>query len=47
MLLQALPALRIVALQVGGGKPDEFAAELRKDTGIYAKIIKDANIKLN
>lgn len=39
--------IEALGLQVGGGKPDEFAAELRKDAGIYARIIKDANIKLN
>ena len=36
-----------LGLWVGGGKPDEFAQILRNDAAIYAKIIKDANIKLN
>ncbi|MBI5276501.1 MAG: tripartite tricarboxylate transporter substrate binding protein [Burkholderiales bacterium] len=39
--------IEALGLQVGGGKPDEFAAVLRKDSGIYAKIIKDANIRLS
>ena len=36
-----------LGLQVGGGTPEEFTAVLRKDAGIYAKIIKDANIRLS
>lgn len=36
-----------LGLWVGGGKPDEFAQILRSDAAIYAKIIRDANIKLN
>jgi tripartite-type tricarboxylate transporter receptor subunit TctC len=35
-----------LGLQVGGGKPDEFFRVLRHDAGLYAKIIKDANIRL-
>jgi len=35
-----------LGLQVGGGKPDEFAKIVRSDAGLYAKIIKEANIKL-
>jgi tripartite-type tricarboxylate transporter receptor subunit TctC len=38
--------IEALGLQVGGGKPDEFGAVLRKDAAIYAKIIKDANIKI-
>jgi tripartite-type tricarboxylate transporter receptor subunit TctC len=38
--------IEALGLQVAGGKPEEFAAVLRKDAGIYARIIKDANIKL-
>lgn len=36
-----------MGLWVGGGKPDEFAAAMKSDAAIYARIIKDANIKLN
>lgn len=36
-----------LGLWVGGGKPDEFAQILRNDAAIYAKIIREANIKLN
>jgi tripartite-type tricarboxylate transporter receptor subunit TctC len=39
--------IEALGLQVGGGKPDEFAKTLHKDAGIYAKIIKDANIRLS
>jgi tripartite-type tricarboxylate transporter receptor subunit TctC len=35
-----------LGLQVGGGKPDEFAKTVLRDHGLYAKIIKEANIKL-
>ncbi len=35
-----------LGLQVGGGKPDEFAKIVQRDAGLYAKIIKEANIKL-
>ena len=38
--------IEALGLQVGGGKPDEFQKMLRNDAGIYAKIIKDANIRL-
>jgi tripartite-type tricarboxylate transporter receptor subunit TctC len=36
-----------LGLQVAGNKPEEFQKILRTDAGIYAKIIKDANIRLN
>lgn len=35
-----------LGLWVGGGKPEEFAQTVKSDAGIYAKIIKDANIRL-
>lgn len=38
--------IEALGLQVAGNKPDEFAKVLRTDAGIYAKIIKDANIRL-
>lgn len=36
-----------MGLWVGGGRPDEFAATLRSDAAVYARIIRDANIRLN
>jgi len=36
-----------MSLWVGGGKPEEFAATMKSEAALYAKIIKDANIKLN
>jgi tripartite-type tricarboxylate transporter receptor subunit TctC len=38
--------IEALGLWVGGGKPDEFGKVVRGDAAIYAKIIKDANIKL-
>jgi len=38
--------IEALGLQVGGGKPDEVQKLLHSDAAIYAKIIKDANIKL-
>lgn len=38
--------IEALGLQVGGGTPDDMAKVLRNDSGIYARIIKDANIKL-
>jgi tripartite-type tricarboxylate transporter receptor subunit TctC len=35
-----------LGLQVGGGKPDETQKLLKSDAAIYAKIAKDANIRL-
>jgi tripartite-type tricarboxylate transporter receptor subunit TctC len=35
-----------LGLQVGGGKPEETQKLLRSDAAIYAKIAKDANIRL-
>jgi tripartite-type tricarboxylate transporter receptor subunit TctC len=35
-----------LGLQVAGGKPDEIQNLLRSDAAIYARIAKDANIKL-
>ncbi|HSV35713.1 MAG TPA: tripartite tricarboxylate transporter substrate binding protein [Ramlibacter sp.] len=39
--------IEALGLQVGGGKPEELQKTLRGDAAIYAKIIKDANIKLS
>jgi tripartite-type tricarboxylate transporter receptor subunit TctC len=39
--------IEALGLEVGGGKPEEFQKLLRNDAAIYAKIIKDANIRLN
>jgi hypothetical protein len=36
-----------MGLWVGGGKPEDFAKMMVSDAAIYAKIIKDGNIKLN
>lgn len=38
--------IEALGLWVGGGKPEEFGKVVRGDAAIYAKIIKDANIKL-
>jgi tripartite-type tricarboxylate transporter receptor subunit TctC len=38
--------IEALGLQVGGGKPEEFQKVVRGDAAIYAKIIKDANIRL-
>ncbi|MDM0039166.1 tripartite tricarboxylate transporter substrate binding protein [Variovorax sp. J22G21] len=38
--------IEALGLQVGGGKPEEFQKVVRTDAAIYAKIIKDANIRL-
>jgi tripartite-type tricarboxylate transporter receptor subunit TctC len=38
--------IEALGLQVGGGKPEEFQKVLHKDAAIYAKIIKDAQIRL-
>ncbi|CAN7637017.1 Bug family tripartite tricarboxylate transporter substrate binding protein [Variovorax sp. LjRoot178] len=38
--------IEALGLQVGGGKPEEFQKLVRTDAAIYAKIIKDANIRL-
>jgi tripartite-type tricarboxylate transporter receptor subunit TctC len=38
--------IEALGLQVGGGKPDEFQKIVRSDATIYARIIKDANIRL-
>jgi len=35
-----------LGLQVGGGKPDEFARTVRNEAGLYARIIKESNIRL-
>lgn len=35
-----------LGLQVGGGKPEEFGKIVRNDAGLYARIIKEANIRL-
>jgi tripartite-type tricarboxylate transporter receptor subunit TctC len=39
--------IEALGLQVAGGKPEETQKTLRTDAAIYAKIIKDANIRLN
>ena len=36
-----------MGLWVGGGKPEDFQKALKADAAIYARIIKEANIKLN
>jgi tripartite-type tricarboxylate transporter receptor subunit TctC len=36
-----------LGLQVAGGKPEEVRKTMNGDAAIYAKIIKDANIRLN
>lgn len=36
-----------LGLWVGGGKPEEFGQIVKGDAGVYARIIKDANIKIN
>ena len=36
-----------LGLFVGGETPEEFAKVMRSDADIYARIIKQANIKLN
>lgn len=35
-----------LGLQVAGGKPDEFQKVMRNDAAIYARIIKEANIRI-
>jgi tripartite-type tricarboxylate transporter receptor subunit TctC len=35
-----------LGLQVGGGKPEEFQKVVRSELALYAKIIKDANIRM-
>ena len=35
-----------LGLQVGGGKPEEFQKVVRNEAALYAKIIKEANIRL-
>jgi tripartite-type tricarboxylate transporter receptor subunit TctC len=35
-----------MGLWVGGGKPEEFGKIVRNDAGLYARIIKEANIRL-
>jgi len=39
--------IEALGLQVGGGKPEEFQKTLRTDAAIYARIIKDGNIRLS
>ncbi|HSV44408.1 MAG TPA: tripartite tricarboxylate transporter substrate binding protein [Ramlibacter sp.] len=39
--------IEALGLQVGGGKPEDLQKTLRADAAIYAKIIKDANIRLS
>jgi tripartite-type tricarboxylate transporter receptor subunit TctC len=38
--------IEALGLQVVGGKPEEFQNVVRTDAAIYARIIKDANIRL-
>jgi tripartite-type tricarboxylate transporter receptor subunit TctC len=35
-----------LGLQVGGGKPEEFQKVVRNELALYARIIKDANIRM-
>jgi len=37
--------IEALGLQVSGGKPEAFQKVLRAHAAIYAKIIKDANIR--
>ena len=39
--------IEALGLQVGGGTPEELQKTMRSDAAIYAKIIKDANIRLS
>jgi len=39
--------IEALGLQVAGGKPEEVQKTVRSDAAVYAKIIKDANIKLS
>ncbi|NPC58008.1 Bug family tripartite tricarboxylate transporter substrate binding protein [Caenimonas soli] len=39
--------IEALGLQVAGGKPEEVQKIVRSDAGVYAKIIKDANIRLS
>src|SRR6185369_1923110 len=39
--------IEALGLQVAGGKPEEIQKIVRTDAAIYAKIIKDANIRIN
>jgi len=36
-----------LGLWVGGGKPEEFGQIVKGDAGVYARIIKEANIKIS
>lgn len=36
-----------LGLWAGGGKPEEFAQTVKSDAGVYARIIKDAGIKIS
>lgn len=38
--------IEALGLDVGGGTPEEFQKLVRSDAAVYAKIIKDANIRL-
>jgi tripartite-type tricarboxylate transporter receptor subunit TctC len=38
--------IEALGLQVGGGKSEDFQKTLRTDAAIYARIIKEGNIKL-
>lgn len=42
-----LAKLEGMGMSPGGGRPEDFAQLMRTDAGIYARIIKDANIKLS
>jgi tripartite-type tricarboxylate transporter receptor subunit TctC len=39
--------IEALGLQVAGGKPEDAQKIVRSDAGVYAKIIKDANIRLS
>jgi tripartite-type tricarboxylate transporter receptor subunit TctC len=45
-LAEVTAKIEALGLQVGGGKPEEFQKVVRTDAAIYARIIKDANIRL-
>ena len=36
-----------LGLWVGGGKPEEFGQTVKGDAGVYARSIKEANIKIS
>ena len=39
-------ALTKLGTDIGGGTPEEFGAQVRSETVHWAKVVKDANIKI-